>query len=88
MQMDFFIQGTPQLLQNISEAIQTQEAKSLHHNAHRLKGLINTFDAGFAGELAAQLEDMGQTNSFEKAHATFALLESIVEELQHKISSY
>ncbi len=88
MQMDFFMQGTPQLLNNINEAINHRDAKALHHNAHRLKGLINTFDAEFAGELAAQLEEMGQTDSFEKANATFALLESVVEELQHKISSY
>ena len=88
MQMDFFVQGTPRLLQNIGAAIQNKDAKSLHHNAHRLKGLINTFDADFAGELASQLEDMGQTNSFLKANATLALLESVVEELHQKILSY
>ncbi len=88
MQMDFFTQGTPQLLENICKAIRSGDARALHHNAHRLKGLVRTFDAEFAGELCAQLEEMGQSDSLEKANPTFQLLESVVEELQHKIATY
>ncbi len=88
MQMDFFLDGTPLLMQKIQEAIQQRDARSLLHHAHRLKSLVSNFDHEMAVELLTNLEEMGRTESLDKATVTLALLESLIEDLHEKIAAY
>lgn len=81
LQMQFFVQGVPSLLETMGSAIAAHDAKALHHNAHRLKGLVATFDDEYAGQIAFELEEMGRTGNLEGAYAKFAVLETVVREL-------
>ncbi len=88
MQMGFFLDETPGLLANIQAAIQGCNAKDVLHYSHRLKGLVRCYDDEQAGELAANLEQFGQTEKLEKADETFDLLAGCVDQLSKKIHGF
>ena len=88
MQMSFFIDESPELIQNIQKAIHDRDGKALHLNAHRLKGLVRTYDDNLAAELTTKLEDMGCDESFADAEATYLLLAERVSDLMQRLESY
>ncbi len=90
MQISFFLAEVPELTQNIHLAINDHDGKSLHHNAHRLKGLVRTYDDKLSGELATKLEDMGRRGggSFDDAESTFVLLTQRVADLSSQLKAY
>ncbi len=88
MQMGFFLQETPQLLKNIHSAIHHLDQKTLHHNAHRLKDLVRSYDDDLATELAMKLEDIGRSGDFVEAESTFSLLEGCVAQLGLRIEAF
>ena len=88
MQMSFFINESPELIQNIQKAIHDSDGKALHLNAHRLKGLVRTYDDDEAAELATQLEEMGRGESLVEAESTYLQLASKVSDLMGRIEKY
>ena len=88
MQMSFFINESPELIQNIQKAIHDSDGKTLHLNAHRLKGLVRTYDDNLAAELTTKLEDMGRDESFADAESTYMLLAERVSNLMERLESY
>lgn len=89
MQISFFLEESPELIENIQKAIHLSDSKALLHNAHRLKGLVRTYDDAFASELCDKLEDIGQTGAtFDAAEASFVLLSERVDELVERLSQY
>lgn len=88
MQISFFLDEVPELIQNIQRAINEQDGKALHHNAHRLKGLVRTYDDELAGELTTRLEDLGRGESFADADSTFVLLAERVDDLSSQLKAY
>ena len=88
MQMSFFINESPELIQNIQKAIHDLDGKALHLNAHRLKGLVRTYDDDEAAELATQLEEMGRGESLGEAESTYLQLATKVSDLMGRIEKY
>ena len=88
MQMSFFINESPELIQNIQKAIHDSDGKALHLNAHRLKGLVRTYDDDEAAELTTKLEDMGRGGSLSEAEPTFLQLATRVSDLLERIEKY
>ena len=85
MQVGIFLQETPELMQQIHKAIHDADGRALHHHAHRLKGLVRTYDDDLAGELAAKLETIGSNNELDEAESTFALLAAQVDGLSGRL---
>ena len=77
----------PKFLTNIQKAIEAQDAKSLEHWAHSLKGNLGLINAESTRILAFELENMGKNQDFSGAHEKFKALlkdvESLKGELQH-----
>ncbi len=88
MQMGFFIRETPQLLANIRASIQQNAAKQLQINAHRLKGLVRSYDDELSAELAWRLEEMGQSGVLTDAQPTYSILCACVDQLTKRIKAY
>ena len=88
MQIGIFLQETPELMQNLHKAVHDSDAQDLHHHAHRLKGLVRTYDDDLAGELAAKLEDMGTREALDDAEATLVLLAERVDDLSVRLRRF
>ena len=76
--VEIFVEDYPQLMQSISEAIQTHNADELRQAAHTLKGAVGNFCAQKAYDLALQLEMSGDRNDFSN---TAQLYEALGKEL-------
>jgi CheY-like chemotaxis protein len=63
-QMRFFIQDAPGLLTEIGAAVARHDGEALQLAAHRLRGLLSSFDAGDAVAAAQDLEAKGRDNEF------------------------
>ena len=86
MQVGIFLQEAPELMRELHKAINESDGKSLHHFAHRLKGLVRTYDDELAAELATKLEGFGASNEFDHAESTFALLSERVDDLSYRLN--
>lgn len=88
LQMSFFLTEAPELLQEIQKAIAESDGKSLHLAAHRLKGLVRTYDDDLAGELATKLENISGKQELKEAEPIFVLLAECVAGLVDRIDNY
>ena len=88
LQMSFFLTEAPELLQEIQKAIAESDGKSLHLAAHRLKGLVRTYDDDLAGELATKLENISGKQELKEAEPNFVLLAECVAGLVDRIDNY
>ena len=86
--MSFFLEETPQLMLNMEAAILEQNPKTLRLNAHRLKGLVRSYDDLLAEDLSNSLEMKGRENQLEDSKATFYLLGTCITNLTQEIKSY
>lgn len=59
-QMRFFLQDAPELLSGMAAAIEAEDGGQLRQSAHRLKGLLNSYDMSAAADLCLQLEFVGR----------------------------
>ena len=87
-QMDFFLTDAPELIDRIRIAVAEPDAKQLQLSAHRLKGLLSSYDHGEAAALARNLEFMGRDGTFDNAAALCAQLEVHVGDLIAAMKSY
>ncbi len=89
LQMGFFLDETPQLLEHLRTAIIDQDAPTLHLNAHRLKGLVQCYDDPTATRLATALEQLSlKVPSFEAAAAMLQELSESIGPMRQRIEAH
>ncbi len=71
---DDFVRDSSELLANINEAIDANDASSLDSTAHRLKGSLKYLAAQQAADIAYELEKMGKEANLDNAVETFQAL--------------
>ena len=92
MQIQFFLQETPDLISKIRQAVGTADNQMLHLNSHRLKSLVRTYDDDLAAELAGRLEEFGRNDALgkgdvqEEANSAMALLIERVDDLTQQMA--
>ena len=89
LQMGFFLAETPQLLQHLKTAILKKDAQTLHLNAHRLKGLVQSYDDATATGLATSLERISlKGQSFEAADEILQELCESIGPMRRRIEAH
>jgi len=77
----------PKLLQQIEEAIASQDPRALELAAHALKGALGTFAAKPACDAALTLETMGRDNQISGANRAYKLLATEIDRLQSALAT-
>ena len=83
-----FLENYPCRLEQMKEAIATSDAEELARAACDLRISIGILGAQTACEILLVLETMGIYNDFQRAGATWLLLQGQLEELQQELSKY
>jgi PAS domain S-box-containing protein len=86
-QMEFFLAEAPHLAEQVSMALVERDAEHLRLHAHRLRGLVATFDHAAAMELAQQLERAALDEDYSDVEFSARQLKSHVQELAAAIRS-
>jgi HPt (histidine-containing phosphotransfer) domain-containing protein len=83
----FFIFKTvfPVHLQNLSQAIEREEAKQVETESHTLKGMLLNLSALRAAAVAAELEQMGRANQIAEMKEALIRFQSETEALSLQI---
>ncbi len=87
-QMRFFQADAPDLLRQIDQAIQTEDARQLELAAHRLKGLVARYCCHPATQLAWELEQIAHETAWEHGRVVAKRLRGHVEPLREAIDQY
>ena len=87
-QMQFFLNDAPQLVRHISDAIASGRGPQLQSSAHRLKGLVSSYDDTPAAELCLQLEFAGRDSVFQGTADCLAHLSPHVDRLLESIRRF
>jgi PAS domain S-box-containing protein len=87
-QMTFFLSDAPDLVVQIRAGLAEGDGRQLQFSAHRLKGLLASYDANAGAELAFKLEVMGREKDLAEGQAVCEELESQVADLSHAIERY
>ena len=80
--VDLFFEECPKLMNQIREAIATQQTAELRRAAHTLKGSVAIFGANLAREAAWRLESIGRDGNLEDAQSAWEDLEQRIEQLR------
>ncbi len=73
--IDLYLEKSPELMQEISQAISTGDADKLRHAAHSLKSSSASLGANEMASLCSELEKMGRDNNLENALGKLDFLE-------------
>lgn len=84
---ELFRLDCPNLLQQIEEAIASQDPRALELAAHALKGAVGTFAAKPAFDAALTLETMGRDNQISGAKRAYKLLAAEIDRLQSALAT-
>lgn len=84
---DAFSSQSPRLLDAMRDAIAQRNADLLFRSAHTLKGAIANFGIGEALDAATELERAGKEADFSRASTLLPRLESVVRELEERMSA-
>lgn len=84
----FFLEDTPGMMAQTTDAIRSQDAEAVAHWAHSLKGLALNFGAEQASAAAFALECSGRSGDLSSATAQFAELEREVARLRTALEPY
>ncbi|MFT5328857.1 MAG: two-component system sensor histidine kinase/response regulator, partial [Planctomycetaceae bacterium] len=87
-QMHFFLRDASPLLDQIGEAIPANNGVQLQSAAHRLKGLVSSYDQTMASDLCLKLEIAGRDTALNGAEETLERLRPLVESLNHAITDF
>jgi HPt (histidine-containing phosphotransfer) domain-containing protein len=80
--MDTFLEDAPRLLADIRQAVEHRDAAGLYLAAHSLKSNSTDFGAIVLSSLCRELEEMGKTNTLDKAAETAARAEVEYEQVK------
>jgi HPt (histidine-containing phosphotransfer) domain-containing protein len=81
-----FLGDVPSQMEKIRQAVEQQNAKSLHAAAHALKGAAGCLGGGQAAAAARRLEEIGEQADLSQAVDAFATLEREIQRLTDAIS--
>lgn len=84
-QMSFFLTDAPLLLSEVSLAIDSASGRQLQSAAHRLKGLVASYDQVAAAESCRQLEFAGRDSVLDGAQEILARLVPQIDRLSDAI---
>ncbi|MGC1258006.1 MAG: Hpt domain-containing protein [Candidatus Acidiferrales bacterium] len=83
---ELFIQSCPKMLEDIRDAVQKRDAKTLERAAHALKGCVGNFFSKGARETAQQLELVGKSGDLAGAEELAHLREEQVAEFNRALA--
>ena len=84
-QMSFFLTDAPLLLSEMTLAIDSASGRQLQSAAHRLKGLVASYDLAAAAESCLQLEFAGRDSVLNGAQEILARLVPQIDRLSDAI---
>jgi HPt (histidine-containing phosphotransfer) domain-containing protein len=87
-QMQYFLDETPELVEEARAAIDESDGRRLEVAAHRLKGLAGSFDAAETVEAARCLEQLGRDKDFQQAPVLADQLASCLDEVCGAVRRY
>ena len=87
-QMEFFLQDSPVLLANMTQAITDGDAYQLQLAAHRLKGMLSRYAFTRAADVALELENKGRAATLDGASELVDQLRPMVSQLASAMSEY
>ena len=87
-QMEFFLAEAPPLAEQLSMAWAERDAGNLRLHAHRLRGLVATFDHAEALRLAQDLEQAALDENYSGTESSALQLTAQVQELAKSIRSH
>lgn len=76
-----FIESCPDMMRELREAIDRNDAPGLQRAAHNIKGSARIFAAGAAVDEAMRLEVMGADGDLGEANACYSSLERTIAQL-------
>jgi HPt (histidine-containing phosphotransfer) domain-containing protein len=71
----------PELVEEIQDAIKKQNSENLYHAAHKLKGMLQDFQAEKAANTAYEIEKRGQSQMYTDVSTIASTLDNEVREL-------
>jgi len=80
--IDMFIADYPDMLKNITTAIESKDAPGLQRTAHALKGMLGNFQAESSAQKAYALEKMGSNGQLENAADIYRQLSAELDSLE------
>jgi len=75
-----FLEQTPALLEDLSQAIGSRDSQAVFQTAHRIKGSAGTVAAVGVAAICTELEAAGDARDLERAGALHARLEEVFDE--------
>lgn len=84
---DLFLQKTPELLQEIEQALDSQDCEALARHAHSLKGMIGVFTTKAPFETVRDLEQAGRDKNHTSSKELFQKLIPQINNLFSQISN-
>jgi len=82
------LEETPRLLQNVRDAIKSDDTESLRKAAHTLGGSIRNFGETQASTLALKLEQMGENGNLEDGRQVLTAMEHAMAGFLCDLSKY
>ncbi|WFE69673.1 Hpt domain-containing protein [Thiomicrospira sp. R3] len=83
-----FNEITPQLIGQLAQAINQQNAPEVRHHAHTLKGSAANVGAIELPALCYELENMGQAGELKGAEAIFSQIQTSYANLASAVNDY
>ncbi len=83
-----FLNGLPDLLRELCEAITARDAHAIEGSAHKLKGSLGNFAAHPAAEAALKLEVLGRNGSLSQIEQAYAELDEEIQRLKPAMATW
>jgi HPt (histidine-containing phosphotransfer) domain-containing protein len=84
--IDAFLDESGTLMQQVSEAVTSQDAGGLERAAHKLKGTVSIFGSRAATQAALVLETMGRERDLRHAEEALPRLKEQMEALEKALA--
>jgi len=81
-----FIEECPNLLQELKQALQSQDMLSLQHTAHTMKGMVANFCAEKAVEASRSLEMAAKAGDIAGSDTAFTILEQALKQMNIELN--
>ncbi|MEJ2170897.1 MAG: response regulator [Desulfobacterales bacterium] len=83
--VEIFLNDSPQLLSNLRDSLNSNDADTFKRTAHSLKGMLRNFQAESAAETAFELEQIGERGKLDGAGQIVDSLAGQLEEVSRKL---
>jgi two-component system, sensor histidine kinase and response regulator len=82
-----FLEDYPNLMGQIQQAVNANDAQGLERAAHSLKGSLSNFGSDAAYQASFDLEQIGRSKSLDRAAAALAQLELVMQQVGPELES-